>query len=180
MPRRLKTRLPNNCAGEEAMTGRDLLEGKQILIVDDEPDVLETLEDLLPAGSTTRASSFTEARDLLATRTFDIAVLDIMGVDGYELLKIAAEKGIPAVMLTARALGPENVKRSFEEGAAYYIPKEEMIRIDTFLCDIFEAQQKGDSTWSQWFERMSAYLERNFQPGWQKDDRIFWEKFPFH
>jgi hypothetical protein len=83
-------------------------------------------------------------------------------------------------MLTARALGPENVKKSFREGAAYYIPKEEMARIDTFLADILDARQKGKSTWSGWFGRMSAYLERNFQPGWQKGDEIFWEKFPFH
>jgi CheY-like chemotaxis protein len=162
------------------MTGTNLLEGKRILIVDDEPDVLETLEDLLPEGTTTRAASFAEARDLLNSKPFDIAILDIMGVDGYELLKIAAEKRITAVMLTARALGPENVKKSFEKGAAYYIPKEEMFRIDTFLCDILDAQQKGESTWSHWFERMSTYLERNFQPGWQKGDKIFWEKFPFH
>ena len=162
------------------MTEKHLLEGKRILIVDDEPDVLETLEDLLPAGSTTRASSFTEARDLLDSTPFDIAILDIMGVDGYELLKIAAKKQITAVMLTARAVGPENVKKSYQEGAAYYIPKEEMFRIDTFLCDILAAQEKGESTWSNWFDRMSAYLERNFQPDWQKDDKIFWEKFPFH
>jgi DNA-binding response OmpR family regulator len=162
------------------MTEKHLLEGKRILIVDDEPDVLETLEDLLPTGSTTRAASFTEARDLLESAPFDIAILDIMGVDGYELLKIAAGKKITAVMLTARAVGPENVKKSYQEGAAYYIPKEEMFRIDTFLADILEAQEKGENTWANWFDRMSAYLERNFQPGWQKGDKIFWEKFPFH
>ena len=162
------------------MTEKNLLQDKRILIVDDEPDVLETLEDLLPEGSTTRAANFTEARDLMESMPFDIAILDIMGVDGYELLKIAAEKKITAVMLTARALGPENVKKSYQEGAAYYIPKEEMFRIDTFLCDILAAQEKGESTWSNWFDRMSAYLERNFQPDWQKDDKIFWEKFPFH
>ncbi len=162
------------------MTAKHLLEGKRILIVDDEPDVLETLEDLLPAGSTTRASSFIEARDLLESNPFDIAIFDIMGVDGYELLKIAAKKKTTVVMLTARAMGPENVKKSYQEGASYYIPKEEMFRIDTFLTDILEAQEKGESTWSNWYERMSAYLERNFQPGWQKDDKIFWDRFPFH
>jgi CheY-like chemotaxis protein len=33
-----------------------LLEGKRILLVDDEPDVLDTLEDLLPMCITTKAS----------------------------------------------------------------------------------------------------------------------------
>jgi CheY-like chemotaxis protein len=162
------------------MTVSHLLDGKRILIVDDEPDVLETLQDLLATAQVTTAASFTEARDRMSSTPFDIVILDIMGVNGYELLKIASDKKITAVMLTARALGPENVRRSFQEGAAYYIPKEEMIRIDTFLEDILIAQQKGESTWEGWFERFSAYLERNFQPGWQKGDKIFWEKFPFH
>ncbi len=162
------------------MTDHSLLAGRRILIVDDEPDVLETLEDLLPMARVTTATSFTEARDRMDSAPFDIAILDIMGVDGYELLKIASDKKITPVMLTARALGPENVKKSFQGGAAYYIPKEEMIRIDTFLEDILQAQQEGKSTWGGWFERMSAYLERNFQPGWKKGDEIFWEKFPFY
>ncbi len=162
------------------MADHSLLDGKRILIVDDEPDVLETLEDLLPEADVTTAASFAEARDRMESTPFDLAILDVMGVDGYALLRIAAEKKITAVMLTARALGPENVKKSFEEGAAYYIPKEEMVRIDTFLHDILEARERGQSTWGQWFERMSAYLERNFQPGWQEGDKIFWEKFPFH
>lgn len=156
------------------------LEGKRILIVDDEPDILETLEDLLPMAETTTASSYNEARDLMASQPFDLAILDIMGVAGYELLKIATEKDITAVMLTARALGPENVKKSFKEGAAYYIPKEEMVNIETFLVDILEARDRGESTWAKWFERMSTYLERNFQPGWQEGDKIFWDRFPFH
>jgi DNA-binding response OmpR family regulator len=162
------------------MIEHSLLEGKRILIVDDEPDVLETLEDLIPGADVTTAQRFSEARDLMDSAPFDIAVLDVMGVDGYELLKIAVQKKITAVMLTARALGIENVEKSFLKGAAYYIPKEEMFRIETFLEDILSAQQKGENTWNRWLERMSAYLERNFQPGWQKDSKIFWERFPFH
>ena len=162
------------------MSTQSLLENKRILIVDDESDILETLEDLLPTARITTAASFDAAREALENQAFDLAILDIMGVDGYELLKIAVEKKVTAVMLTARALGPENVRKSFKKGAAYYIPKEEMFDIDTYLADILEAQQKGRSTWGGWFGRMSSYLERNFKPGWQKEDEIFWDKFPFH
>jgi DNA-binding response OmpR family regulator len=59
-----------------------LLEGKRILIVDDEPDVLATLEDLLPMCVVTRASTFEHAKDLLEDHYFDMAILDIMGVAG--------------------------------------------------------------------------------------------------
>lgn len=162
------------------MAEKNLIDGKKVLIVDDEPDVLETLEDLLTTCRTVPAESFEAAAALLESETFDLAILDIMGVAGYDLLDIAVEKGITAVMLTARALGPENVKKSYHRGAAYYIPKEEMVNIETFLNDILAAREKGESTWNRWFDRMAAYCERNFKPGWQKEDEIFWEKFPFH
>ena len=61
---------------------KELIEGKRVLIVDDEPDVLETLEELLPMCDVVKASSFEEAKEQLEVQYFDIAVLDIMGVDG--------------------------------------------------------------------------------------------------
>ena len=66
----------------------------RILIVDDEPDVLETLVDLLPMCDVVKASTFDEAKNLLEAQYFDMAILDIMGVHGYELLKISNEKSI--------------------------------------------------------------------------------------
>ena len=62
------------------------LKFKRLLIVDDEPDILETLEELLPMCDVVKASSFEEAKDLLEFQYFDIAVLDIMVVNGYKLL----------------------------------------------------------------------------------------------
>lgn len=162
------------------MTEVSLLEGKRILVVDDEPDVLETLEDLLADCRVERAGSFEEAEKLMEAGHYDLTILDIMGVDGYELLKIANDRKITAVMLTAHALSPENVARSYKQGAAFYVPKEEMVNLVSILEDILEAQQKGRNTWERWFERLGAYCERHFGPDWQKGDRIFWEKFPFH
>lgn len=162
------------------MAENALINTKKILIVDDEPDVLDTLEDLLIGCDVTRAGRFDEAKQLLESKTFDVAVLDIMGVDGYELLTIAKRHQVTAVMLTAHALSPENVARSYKQGAAYYIPKEEMINIVSFLEEILEAQQKGRNTWERWMSRLGSYCERHFGPNWQKGDKIFWEKFPFH
>ncbi|MBW2303229.1 MAG: response regulator, partial [Deltaproteobacteria bacterium] len=94
------------------MNQKDLLEGKRILLVDDEPDVLETLEELLPMCNVVKATSYEEAERLLDTQFFDIAVLDIMGVKGYELLEKAKKKKVIAVMLTAHALSVEDTKKS--------------------------------------------------------------------
>ena len=162
------------------MTSFPLLKGKRILVVDDEPDVLDTLVDLLADCEVTTAGSFEDAKRFLESQRFDIVILDIMGVSGYELLHTAVQKNLTAVMLTAHALSPENVSKSFKEGAAYFIPKEEMVNIATFLHDILDAQQKGRSTWGKWFERLGTYCERHFGPNWKKDDQVFWEKFPFH
>lgn len=159
------------------MTDRQLIEDKRILIVDDEPDILDTLESLLEGCSVVRASSFEEAKKNLESQYFDIAVLDIMGVDGYKLLEIASERGMTAVMLTAHALSPEDTVTSYNKGAAYYIPKDEMADIKTFLNEILEAQEKGESTWSRWLQRFGSFYEKRFGSDWQKKDKDFWDKF---
>ena len=162
------------------MTAHDLLKGKRVLLVDDEPDVLDTLADLLPMCEVVKASDFKTAKDYLETRHFEMAILDIMGVDGYKLLEIAAGRKVFAVMLTAHALSPDNVVKSYREGAASYLPKEEMINIASFLEDILEARQQGKSPWIRWYARMASFFEKKFGPDWQKKDKDFWENFPFY
>ena len=159
------------------MEKKNLLEGKNILIVDDESDVLETLEELLPMCDLTRASSFKEAKEFLESHRFDLAILDIMGVDGYELLKIANKRKIAAIMLTAHALSAEDTVKSFNEGAAYYVPKDKLSNIKNFLEDVLDAQEKGKHSWSRWLETFNEYYEKVFGEDWQDHDKEFWEKF---
>ena len=159
------------------MTKKNLLEGKKILIVDDEPDVLETLADLLTESEVEKAASFDEADKKMNIGEFDIAILDIMGVDGYKLLEIATGKGILAVMLTAHALSPEDTIKSHRKGAAYYLPKEEMANIEQHLNDVLEATEKGKNTWARWFERFSNFYEEKFGKDWQDKDKDYWDKF---
>ncbi len=156
----------------------NVLDGKRILAVDDEPDILETLEDLLPMCELVKAVSFEQAKRLLETRDFDVAILDIMGVGGYGLLEIAKKRGIPAVMLTAHALTPGSIVKSIKEGAASYVPKEELHNIDSFLTDVLEARKEGVNPWKSWEERLPAsYFERRFGAAWKDKDRDFWQTF---
>ena len=74
-----------------------ILEGKRILVVDDEPDVLETVLDLLDMCNIDAAPDFETAKKFLQKNTYDIAIFDIMGVRGYDLLEIANKRGIPAL-----------------------------------------------------------------------------------
>jgi len=66
-----------------------------------------------------------------------------MGVEGYNLLKICNDKRVIGVMLTAYAVTPEDIKKSYEDGAASFVPKEEMHNITGFLTDIYEAKEQG-------------------------------------
>ena len=78
------------------MKPEKVIAGKYVLIVDDEQDVLDTLVELLDMCRLDTASSFNEAKKLLEENQYEIAVLDIMGVDGYKLLEIAKGRTIPA------------------------------------------------------------------------------------
>lgn len=158
------------------MTQKNRLEGKRILIVDDEPDVLETLQDMLSMCEIREASTFQDARELLETEPFDIAVLDIMGVRGYSLLGMANEKNVIAVMLTGYALDPRNIVKSYREGAASYVPKDKMGEIDTFLNDILEAKEKGRHLWWRWINRLSGYFIKKLGPDWQEKEKKFWQE----
>jgi len=160
------------------MSEEKMLEGKRVLIVDDEADVLSTLEELLFMCETVKAATFEEAKDLLESQNFDIAILDIMGVDGYGLLEIAMKKGIPAVMLTAHAFTPDNLVKSIEEGAASYIPKEEIARITDFLVDVLKAKAARKNPWEPWQRKLpTSYFERRWGAAWQDADKEFWEQF---
>jgi DNA-binding NtrC family response regulator len=159
------------------MEKQDLLKGKRILIVDDESDVLDALADILDMCDLSRASTFEEARQKLLAGPFDMAILDIMGVDGYKLLELATQRKITAVMLTAHALSPEDTLKSHKKGAAYYLPKEEMSDIERHLIDVLEVQAQGKNTWVRWFDRFASFYERKFGPDWQEPDRQYWDKF---
>ena len=160
------------------MSDTALLEGKKVLVVDDEKDVLEVVADLLKMCKVTTASSFEDAKKLLETQSFDLAVLDIMGVDGYGLLKIASRKKIPALMLTAHAFNPPNLVKSIKEGAAAYIPKEEITRIAEFLNDVLVAKATGKNPWGAWQDRLpSSFFDRRWGAAWRDTDKEFWETF---
>ena len=134
--------------------------------MDDEPDVLDSLEDLLPMSQTVKASNFETGRDLLETEYFDMAILDIMGVKSFQLLEIANQREVTAVMLTAHALNPDTVVKSYKEGAASYLPKEQMVNIASFLNDVLEAREQGKSTWARWYEKLGSFFEKKFGENW--------------
>lgn len=162
------------------MEDKHTLKGKRILIVDDEPDILESLEEILDMCTIDKAADFETAKELLGKNTYDAAILDIMGVHGYDLLEITTKKDTPTLMLTAHALDPENFAKSIKKGALAYIPKDKISETDTFLKDILEAHERGIKKLGKWFARLEPFFEEKFGAYWKeriKEDPEFWKKY---
>lgn len=159
------------------MDNLNILENKKVLVVDDEPDILETLEELLDTCLVDTAVSFEEAITLLKNNTYDVAVLDIMGVKGYELLRVTNEFEIPSLMLTAHALTPDNLKKSIEKGADAYVPKDKLVDISVFIADVLRARKAGKNAKIEWFSMLKPMFNKLFGENWKKQDKDFWDEF---
>lgn len=154
-----------------------ILDNRRILAVDDEPDVLEALEEELEDYQglvLDTARDFQSGYDLIRSWTYDVVILDIMGVRGFDLLNAAVQLHFPVVMLTAHALNAESLKRSIELGARAYIPKENLAEINHFLEDVLSLGY--EPMWRRVFERLEGVFNASFGPLWQKDQKDFWEQ----
>ncbi|MFC1834023.1 response regulator [Thermodesulfobacteriota bacterium] len=157
--------------------GAETLQGKYILAVDDEPDILAVIgEELDKFGvKLDTATTFEEARQRILSYTYDVVVLDIMGVQGFDLLELASSRNMPAVMLTAHALSPEALKKSIELGARAYVPKDEIDKIGPFLEDVLTLSYEG--AWKSHLSKLAGYFGAQFGPDWRKSEKEFWADF---
>ena len=155
------------------MTSESSLKDKVVLVVDDEPDVLETVAEELDMCLVHKAGDYDTALQYLLSYTYDIVILDIMGVRGFELLKNAVSRGFPTVMLTAHALSPESLKKSIKLGAVSFLPKEKTSELTSFLEDV--VFEKGKPVWQKLFDRLGSYFNRRFGPDWKEKDKFFKE-----
>lgn len=155
------------------MASDNPLKDKVILVVDDEPDVLETVEEELDMCLVHKAQDYDNALQYLLSYTYDVVILDIMGVNGFELLKNAVSRGFPTVMLTAHALTPDALKKSIKLGAISFLPKEKMSEMRDFLEDVVTNGHK--SVWIKFFDRLGAYFNKRFGPDWKEKDKFFKE-----
>ena len=148
-----------------------VLMGKKILAVDDEADILDTLLEILDMCEVETAADFETAKRLLINNNYDATILDIMGVNGYDLLNLAKAKGIPAMMLTAHALSPDHLEKSIGDGACCYLPKEEIVNIAEHICDVLMAKAVNSKMPHKWFAKLNPCFERLWGVGW-KEERI--------
>ena len=155
----------------------EILKGKRILIVDDEVDILDTLAEMLDMCFVDTAPNYETAQKFLGKNAYDAAILDIMGVRGYDLLKLTKKKGVPALMLTAHALSPDNLVKSIKGGAHSYVPKDKIADITMFLSDILRAREKGQEKQGTWFAKLRPFFDKKFGSDWRKEHKEFWKEF---
>jgi PAS domain S-box-containing protein len=109
---------------------RPPLAGLRLLAVDDEPDTLDVMAELLSmrGAEVATASSADQAMEVLRRFEPDVLVSDISmpGRDGYDLIReIRTGRGpddLPAVAVTAFA-GPEDRKRAISAGFQVHMAK---------------------------------------------------------
>ena len=115
---------------------------KKILIIDDEPKIVEICRDYLAAGGFEVSAAGDGIRGLAAARAEkpDLIVLDLMmpGMDGMEVCRtLRRESHVPIIMLTARVEESDKLK-GLELGADDYLtkpfsPRELVARVKTVL-----------------------------------------------
>jgi DNA-binding NtrC family response regulator len=149
------------------MCDQTILDNKRLLVVDDERDVLETIKEAFTTSIIITAQDFDSALKLIKEEVFDLAILDIMGVSGFELLKACREQHLPAAMLTARAIDVESINRAIREGAVSFLPKEEMARLPELVTEILSELEQGRPHWEKLFERLGSYFSNKLGITWK-------------
>ncbi len=141
---------------------KSYFEGKKILAVDDEKDILEMIEEELEMADVDTALDYQTASEKIRQNQYDLAILDIMGVDGLTLLEKAVEKKIPAVMLTAHAMNYETLMHSIRKGSICFLPKEKLGELVRLLDMLLSAYDSGKSTWTILFDELGDYFDKKF------------------
>ncbi|MEW6351805.1 MAG: response regulator [Thermodesulfobacteriota bacterium] len=160
------------------MAGTNVLQNKLILAVDDEEDILRIIaEELRDAADVSlhTATTYEKGLEYLVSYTYDLVILDIMGVRGFDLLGLAVNAGFPAIMLTAHALSPDALKRSIELGARAYLPKEKLTSLVPFLEDVLRLNYQ--SVWKKVFDQLAVIFNERFGSDWRKSEQEFFDEF---
>ncbi len=112
------------------MTVEGAISGRKILVIDDEPGIIEIVEVNLEGDGfeVISASNGKEGLEKIRNEKPELVVLDVMmpEMDGWEVLRRVEldpdTAGLPVIMLTAKA-ADEDYIHGLEEGAVEYITK---------------------------------------------------------
>jgi CheY-like chemotaxis protein len=146
-----------------------ILKNKVILAVDDDPDVLAVLEEEIRAACPNctfdKAATYMEASERMTSFIYDLVILDIMGVRGFDLLRKAAKYHFPVALLTAHPLTPEALGYHSNQVHAY-LPKERLSEIVPFLEEALKHHYPPG--WRRFFDKMTGFCGEKIEIDWRK------------
>jgi DNA-binding response OmpR family regulator len=146
-----------------------ILNNKKLLIVDDEQDILAIIEDEIcqscSGSMIDKADNYENAAELLESKDYDLVILDIMGVCGFDLLEIAIKRKFKVAMLTAHDLSLEALKKSHDMGAMAYLPKDTLGELIPFLEDVLMNDHK--TGWKRLIKKLENYYDKEFGSDWK-------------
>lgn len=122
---------------------RQTQESQTVLVVDDDPAIVELLRDFLEASGfhALEATNAQEALEIVARRQVDCLVMDVMmpGMSGFDLCRqIRAQHDAPILFLSARADETDKIRGLMLGGDDYIVkatatPNEIVARVKTVL-----------------------------------------------
>jgi DNA-binding NarL/FixJ family response regulator len=122
-----------------------------------------------------KATTYEKAAELIKLNSYDVVILDIMGVRGFDLLALSVSRNLRVAMLTAHALTPEALKRSFDMKARAYLPKEKLGEIVPFLEDVLKYDYLPG--WKRLLEKLKGFFDTKFESDWEKRTGLNWQEW---
>lgn len=107
-----------------------LSKDRQIVADDDEKDVLGDLQEELEDDDLKSAQAFSYEKVIsrITSLTYDLVILGIVAVRGFELLGHASSKNIPVVMHIAHSSSATSLRQPTEFGARDCLPKDRLAK----------------------------------------------------
>jgi CheY-like chemotaxis protein len=155
---------------EDPIMRESILKNKMILAVDDEPDVLTVLEEEIleacPDCTFHKVTTYKEAVERMISLTYDAVILDVIGVQGINLLELAQSRRFPVGLLITYPLTPETLRLPAQGAARAYLPKERIGEIVPFLEDMLKDHYLPE--WKLFFDKIRRFLGNEIEIDWGK------------
>jgi hypothetical protein len=155
---------------ENEMNGQ-ILEGKRILVVDHEREILNMVSQALAASEVVGVGNVDEARPLISGESFDLAILDTEGANGCDLLKDCHANKLPAAMLTPREVQVRSINEAMKRGAMSFFPRDEVDRLPETVAELFERVEKGKAYSTRLFRLLASAFREIWRVACEGADR---------
>jgi CheY-like chemotaxis protein len=124
-------------------------DNKQILIVDNDPDILNFLKgETRKIGLSCqfeKVDTFPQAVDSMFSGRFDLVILDFPGIRGPYLLNLALLREIPIVVLVSFNSFSIEADHLFQKGIKGVLPKENLSEIGPVLENLLSPKNPSAS-----------------------------------